>query len=117
MIGDLINLRIALAVTTNVGQAVRRFWIGPEVRRLGHVIMLISTRRRHRLVDNREWAFRKRLLRLALQLGPGGGESFVAVMKTLSSQLHLLCVKQKYSRHRAAIRLLPVALCECRRRS
>src|SRR5207302_2896639 len=44
MVCNLVNLRIALAVTTNVGQAIGRFWIGPEVRRLGHVIVLISTR-------------------------------------------------------------------------
>src|SRR5438093_12993565 len=105
MIRDPIYLRIPLTVTTNVGQAIRGFGIRPEVRRLAQVIVLVAAGRRCRLVNDREWTFRKRLLRLALQPRPGGGEILVAVANPLSSQLQLLRVKQKYSPYRCATRL------------
>ena len=84
MICDLINFGIPLTVTSNVRQTTRRFWIGPEVRRLTHVIMLISARRRSFFVDNRKWTLRKSLLRIAFKLRPGSGNGLVTVMNALS---------------------------------
>ena len=52
MVVDLVDLWIALAIATNVRTTVGLAGVGPEIRRLAHVIMLITTGRHLVLVGN-----------------------------------------------------------------
>ena len=79
MIGDLVNFRVALAVATNIRQAVRRFWIGPEIRRLAHVVMLVSAWRYCFFIDDRKRAGRKCFLCFPLEFDPSRRELLVIV--------------------------------------
>ena len=71
----IIVLRIDQAVFPDIGQAVRFRRIGPPVRALADVIMLVSAWRNLLLFRDGIRTFRKQLVRIGDQL-PVGGEEF-----------------------------------------
>ena len=77
-VSQLVDFRIPLAVTANIGQAVRRRWIRPPVWRQAHVVALVPARRNRVLVNDREWPDGECAIRLLDQLGHRRRKTFVA---------------------------------------
>src|SRR5260370_41556445 len=98
MMGGLVDSRLAFAVGAKVRRAVGRFWVGPEVRCLAHVIVFVSARRRSLFVNNGRGPGRKHLLRFALELRPCRRQILIAGLNPLSSNLQLPGIKEKDSR-------------------
>src|ERR1051325_346627 len=97
MIGNLVDLGIAFAVAANVGQAVLFVWIGPEVRSLAHIIVLVSARRRYGLIHNRKGSSGERFIGIALQLFPRWPDGLFTFIDRRARSDQTRCIEQKDS--------------------
>jgi hypothetical protein len=95
MVGDLIDLRIAFAVVTNIRKTICLARIRPEVWRLTHVVMLVTAGRSDALVEHCKWTCGQRLLRVRLEPSPGRGDPCVILPNSVTRSLQLLRIEKK----------------------
>ena len=98
VIGDLVQLRVALAVAADVRKAVRTFRIGPEVRRLARVVVFVAARRRHRLVDDGERTRGERFVGVRAQRLPCVGDGRIVDADPLADRLDTCGIEEEHAR-------------------
>src|SRR5437868_9314884 len=81
-IGDLVDLRVTLAIPSYVWSAVRLGGVGPPIRCLAQVVMLITAWRCDLFVHHRHWSDTQSGIGICLKRSQRGSELWLSPAQT-----------------------------------